>query len=550
MSDPTRKSTQWIVIALIIMHAAFLYSMADWLWSREHYQFFPLILIGSATLAWFRLQAAKWDHTPQLTIRVGLFGTISVMLFVAASLMNSNWIGVLAAIGSLWTAVWYFGGKPIARKLRGPVFFLLLAVPLPLNLDLELIIRLQKIATASASNLLDVQGIWHTISGVAISTGKKNFMVEEACSGVHSLFSCLAAIAFYCVFQRYGFIRTTLMIVQSIGWVILANVGRVFLIVYAFSKWNMALDVGWKHELVGVCTYAFALLFSLSTAQLFEFLVPVYRGPIADGPRGTAESGTAKVAESVTGVRRQIDAFLDRPQLAERTSLKLVAAVLCVIFLPASALSYARLIPQSKTINASNFTESVPDLINDDLLPQQVGLWSLQDVSRIQRDPNDPLGTNSVIWTYKGEGLVAQFSVDGYYSSWHDLAYCYTATDWKLNDARNILLSENNKHSTVLNLYRSAGEYGQSWFSCIDSAGQSVKPRDPSGTTWRVLLNRIRKDGLIADQPQPVTPPVFQLQLMASNPSAFLPHETEQLRKLFVTLSNQASQAMMGAKNP
>ena len=235
----------------------------------------------------------------------------------------------------------------------------------------------------------------------------------------------MAAVAFYCVFQRYGVIRTLLTLAQAIGWVILANVGRVFLIVYAFSKWDVALDIGWKHDLVGVATYAFALLFSLSTAQLTEFLIPLYWGPLDDGPRGIAESGTAKVAVSVTGIRRQFDAFMNQPRMTQPASLRLIVVILCVFFLPMAAVSYARLIPQASTATPSHFTQSVPDMLSDDALPQQVGLWSLQNVRRVERDPNDPLGTNSIIWTYQGEGLEAQFSVDGYYSSWHDLAYCY-----------------------------------------------------------------------------------------------------------------------------
>ena len=69
-------------------------------------------------------------------------------------------------------------------------------------------------------------------------------MVEEACSGIHSLFSCLCAVIFVCVIRKSGFLRIVINAVQTTGWVIAANAVRVFLVIYAFSEWDLPLDKG------------------------------------------------------------------------------------------------------------------------------------------------------------------------------------------------------------------------------------------------------------------------------------------------------------------
>ncbi|MCR9200669.1 MAG: exosortase U [Planctomycetaceae bacterium] len=536
MSTDVQKRPQWIVAAVVAAHAAFLISMAIWLWSREHYQFFPLVLMGSGLLAWLRLADTKWNHAPVLTVRVVGLGMLSVAVFAVAVWFNSNWIGSIGAIISLWTAIRYVGGPAIARRLRGPVAFLFLAIPLPLNLDLTLVIELQKLATRLASNMLDDRRIWHTVSGVAITTLDRNFMVEEACSGVHSLFSCVTAVAFFCVFQRYGLFRSLLVLLFSMGWVVLANVFRVFLVVYANAAWQQNLDTGWRHDLLGIGTYVGALICSLSTAQLLEFFVPVVWGKLSDSPTGKGKPGDQYYGgENDPTVRQKIRQFLDRPRLDEAGSGRIVNGTLALCMLPLCVLSLYQLLPSASAgTGGAAFQTSVLESVTESSTPAKYGQWKRTAVDKVERSADDPLGTNSVVYTYEGNGMLAQFSVDGYYGEWHDLAYCYTALDWKLNEARNVTLDGN--HGTVLDLYKESGENAVSWFSCFDGQHTSVEPPDPSGSTLRTLLNRFRQE----QSSQSITPPVYQCQLMVASEGELLPHELDQAKELFVELTRAA----------
>jgi hypothetical protein len=79
-----------------------------------------------------------------------LLGSVSILLFAGAAILHSNLLGSLTILSSLWTLVWFFGGQRVADLLRGPVFLLLLIVPLPWNALVEM---LQKKCESQRRNL-------------------------------------------------------------------------------------------------------------------------------------------------------------------------------------------------------------------------------------------------------------------------------------------------------------------------------------------------------------------------------------------------------------
>ena len=545
----TDRSQIIIPVATLLLHAVFLGGLGFWLWSRQHYQFFPLVLVASSVLAWFRLQAAEWNASPKVSLRIAGLGFVATLCFVVAGVFESNWFGAIAAIFSCWALIWLYGGANIADRLRGPVFLLFLGIPLPLNFDLKLIIRLQKIASLQASRFLDLYYVRHSISGVAISTEDRSFMVEEACSGIHSLFSCLCVIVFLSVVQRYGLIRILMNVAQSVLWVVVANALRVFLVVYAHSVWTIALDSGWRHEALGFLTYAIALLMAISTDRLMQFIVPLAGSETMkkDNIYETSKSPLAQLLTFVDDKRVWLNKFLDRPRLSESMSLRVIVGVLVLLFVPFSAVSYGRVAsrwfaaPVVATVDAPvSLGDMATLLAKTGTMPAVVDDWALMNSERVDRSPDDPLGMTSLIHTFRGHGLEVSFSVDGYYSGWHDLAYCYTALDWKLKDQANSRDEATNYFSTSLSLYADDGQHLLNYFSCFDSQLVPVRPGDPSIGTIKTFENLLERMGLKqgnTEKDPPIVVPVFQLHLMCVSPQELLDHEKESVRLLFDRLS-------------
>lgn len=547
-ANATPIRTAWIsTITVILLHSVVLAGMGQWLWGREHYQFFPIVLLGSGALAWYRLQEAAWPTSPILSIRVILYASLSAIIFAVGALAGSNWLGTLSFVGLLWSAIWFFGGKGIAARLRGPVFLLLIAVPLPLNLDLALIIELQKIASTCASQLLDMRHVTHAISGVAIRTVDRDFMVEEACSGIHSLFSCVTVMIFWATCFRYGPLRFVLTVLQTIGWVLVGNILRVFLIIFAHARWDMDLETGTAHEVLGICTYLGALLMALSTDRLFQFIVPSHIH-LFDKTDVVGGYGSGYVQDSATSLFKKLNRILDRNRVASRHGL-LALIVVGALYVPFCGIGLASALrAKPSTYTPGEFSASLDSFVSEDMLPKRVGQWSLTDVKRVDRPMDDLLGANSVIWTYQGNGMEAQFSMDGLYREWHDLSFCYSALGWNMSDVQNIAVNEDDKNTTRLEMYRGTNENAISLFRCIDSNFDSVKPAPTRGSTVRNLLLRLKSGSLISDSSNSYEPPVIQFQLMISTDRELLEYERNLLRSLFADLGDHALTRLKGAK--
>ncbi|APZ95918.1 exosortase/archaeosortase family protein [Fuerstiella marisgermanici] len=309
--------------AVILLHSAFLAEVAKRLYSREHYQFFPMVLIAVGMIIWFRLKDYEGEIFGRISIRVFSYTVLATGIFAASTYLNSHWLGTVAALMAGWTLVWFIGGSPLASELRAPVSLLLLIMPLPSDYDRQLIMALQRNATEFASQMLDLSSIKHLPSGVTIQGTQKSFLVEEACSGIHSLFSCLCVVGVVCVIFRYGFLRAIVVLAQTIFWVLVANTLRVFLIVYCFTRWGWELDQGTAHEVLGIATYVVALGLTFSAHHLLLFVIPTKSSTSVNSP--------------ANGLKSKVDKFsrtLNEPRLSESASYGAAFALMAFVYAP------------------------------------------------------------------------------------------------------------------------------------------------------------------------------------------------------------------------
>ena len=112
------KHLKLTLAVLLATHGWFLFRLGSWLWSREHYQFFPLVIIASVIMAYVRWPECSWKEPRTLSIRIAILSSLSTLLLLTAVLKNSQLLGALSFLTSLWTAVWFFGGKKREKSNR------------------------------------------------------------------------------------------------------------------------------------------------------------------------------------------------------------------------------------------------------------------------------------------------------------------------------------------------------------------------------------------------------------------------------------------------
>ena len=178
------------VILLAVFFVAYLpllTRLGRWLWNRDHYSFFPLALVAVAALIWAAFESPG-KQAASVWIRRPLFGLAFASL-MAATLLVSPWLAGFSAMFLLAGSIYAVGGPIVAMKALPAWLLLWIVVPIPLSYDRELIVGMQRLATRLSSGILDLMGYYHMVDGVVLTLPANVYQVEEACSGIHSLFS-------------------------------------------------------------------------------------------------------------------------------------------------------------------------------------------------------------------------------------------------------------------------------------------------------------------------------------------------------------------------
>ncbi len=529
-----------ILLALgALAHLPFVIPQMKWMWDSEHYGFFPFAIAAFCWLVWERLKGVEVKLGSYFTKRTTCLLIFNVLLLSVATLASSYWIGWVSFLVFLWTAAHILLPPDLARRIRQPFLVLLLIVPLPLGLDTSLVIQMQKLATRQGSLMLDYMGVKHAVEGVTVQLPGHTFMIDEACSGIHSLFSAVTAMLVFAVFCRYAAWRTLFTVAQATLWVLIVNAMRVFVVVYTTWKWrDLGLESGWRHQALGFVCYVVILMLAFSTDQFLRYLVRVRTDESEELSRRTTW-------------RSRIAAWFDKP-FTEGLSR---AAGMCFagVFLLVGGVAVAQSLKSVQDVPADIFAEGLAFQFTEADMPAEMNGWQRVGFKAENRDKGDILGTNSMVWTYQRNGFIAQFSIDGTYPEFHDLNYCYTATGWKLRQSDNIPIGSpigetENAVATELQLYKEGSEQAYVLFTCIDSVGQVVEPPAPAETILRRFLNRLQSGQLLADNEDDFVAPVIQFQAITSSQTELLDHEREELRKLFAELRTIASQRIQELK--
>ena len=412
------------------------------LWRSEHYDFFPLVLLGAGYLAWDRLRSDAGGGVPAGRVRGWVAALLWIPPLVLAALAipaRSNWLGGVAAMFVFPAAAYAWGGRPLCRRLAPVWLFLWLTVPPPLDWDLRFVLALQHAATGWAGGVLDLFGYRHMVRGVTLEFPGRAFLVEEACSGIHSLFAALCSVGFYLAWARRGAARSAVLLAAAVFWVTVLNVARVLAITtlslsagaddwgftLAGRDWNLSIVDGPVHEALGFLIFAAALGLTVSTDALTLFLVPrpgadadryPRATPAADDPRPPAVAEDGPAAKAGVPWRWAVPAaafgLLAAAQLAQPDPVRIGSLT---------------------AVNAAGL-KRVPE----SAAPERFGDWRRVRFAVRERDANALAGQFSRIWWYTDGRRTAALSIDGPFDHWHDLSMCYSGLGWHCADVDDV----------------------------------------------------------------------------------------------------------------
>jgi exosortase len=479
----TSRASQTMSLALVALiaaaHLPLLLLQGQRLWDDPNYQFFPLILAGAGYLAWRDTRDLGRLEPGKRSLSQALIG-VSWLLLAFAGLIIAPWLGAVVALIAVLAVAYAWGGSRLVLGLL-PAWALLWVI-MPLQFEESLTLSLQAIASRWSSAVLDVIGVLHLPSGLVIEVPGQRLFVEEACSGIHSLFTVLAGTLFFIFLTHCSVVRALVLLAAAVVWVLLGNTTRIVTVAWALANHGIDLTSGWPHELLGQVVLLTALILIVSTDAIYSVIASICRQQwaliVAAWNRDRRDAKVNEAAGPVTVVEETgppEPTRLPEPARAGVGSWPVamayggLALALAVWIWPCLKESFV-----SRGVLVSKLQSS----LTADSLPARSGSLERVEFKTESRGQGNGLGEFSRTWQYRMGPHPVSASVDFPFVGWHELTICYRGQGWKL-DKRRVRRHEN---TTFIEdtFTRASGEQALLMFRLFDAEGNPVDvPDDP-----------------------------------------------------------------------
>lgn len=380
------------------------------MWNQPHLQFFPL--------AWGAFAYLTYQRAGELTFCEGRLRwaaglgmlVISFMAGCVSVYISSFWFGYVSALTLItsWTLIRF--GHSSTASLLATSSMLFITVRIPSGYDTDLIHYLQYQSSRLLSAALDGMGIVNVPAGNVFEILSKKLFVDEACSGVDSLYALLACSLFIFLLYRAKWIVAVLALPLVFVWASCGNFIRLLIIVLGLEWFQVDLSTGIGHSIIGLVAFVISfgcdLAFITAATAFFE------------SPR---RSKKPKAIEKVKPI-------IQNAPMTFAGAVAFVALTFCGF----GAIGFSAL----RTRSLQSFPEIpkplVEQVFNQGQLPEQIGPWKMRSFQIVEREANNTMGHYSAVWLYVKEDTMLTVSADFPFRGFHRLDFCYTSAGWSI----------------------------------------------------------------------------------------------------------------------
>ncbi len=555
----------WVLALPVLAASPLLLVQWQHLMNRPERQFFPL-LVAIGLYFPIRAMLDQEEHRPITRRRMWAILVVLALSFVTFGVgvwLFSPWMGHAAVLGFL--AAWGLGRFPELPWTRPISWVALLGVtlPLPLGRDEQLIAWLQNGGATACGNALDALNVPHIRTANIIEIKGQQLFVEEACSGIGSLYALLAAAALLLVINRRSLLCCLLVILSVPIWAFLGNLLRLMIIALAQEYYQRDLSHGVDHELLGVLTFSFAAISLWMTDWLLAgFLRPLppsapefnfafrtinallcwpEKDPMALIEDEDEHESSAEREYRLAIKKRSLElreARIVRLELWQQWSFRCMVKSLGLCMLVLGGLVAVVVFhdepPRPFGFGLTEFSEvQLSRLPGKEALPEKLGSWQLVNYGREERSIASDLGAHSFIWDYRNNGQRLLFSLDFPFRGFHPLEVCYHNTGWTINE---LVAVEDEKSNGVVWEYREASmsnQFSSHGFLCYSLMTERCEPFGGENV-WdsdSVLMERLLRP---IGAPKVFTPICYQIQMFCETGRQLTDSEKDDVKQLFL----------------
>jgi len=169
------------------------------------------------------------------------------LVWLAAALADIQVVQAVILLPLIISVIWAVAGGDVMRQLLFPVLFIAFALPL----WSPLLPVLREVTAAGAFFLTRLSGITAHLQDYEVQLSSGQLSIETACSGLNYFMAALTLGVLYAYLNYRDFRSRLLVVVMTAGAAVLANILRVFVIIYLADITDMQHPLVQDHLMLG-----------------------------------------------------------------------------------------------------------------------------------------------------------------------------------------------------------------------------------------------------------------------------------------------------------
>ncbi len=262
-------ATLTLATLVLIMYAPVLGSLARQWWNDPNYGHGFFVPVFAGYVLWSGRD--RWRALPSRPRNFGL-----VIMLIAVGLRVLGMLGAelfttrLSLVILICGIVLFLAGGKVLRSIAFPIGYLLFMIPIPAIVYYQLTIPLQMWASRLGATGLVALGIHTVREGNLLILPNCTLNVVEACSGIRSLLSLLAAVVAYGYLAEPNTWKRSVLAVASIPIAIATNGLRLIATGVLSYFFGPGVDSGVVHLALGLGFFVLAFLSILLIHKLLR----------------------------------------------------------------------------------------------------------------------------------------------------------------------------------------------------------------------------------------------------------------------------------------
>ncbi|MEW6353095.1 MAG: exosortase B [Pseudomonadota bacterium] len=249
-----------VALGLAALYAPTYFKLATGAWQKPEYAHGFIILVVALGLLWKKRRALLLADDAQRTTLGALLLGPGLLMYVLGRSQDILLLEVGSQLAVFSGVILLLKGAKTLRELLFPVMFLVFLVPLPSFIIDYFTGPLKHYISLWAEQLLYWFGYPVARSGVTLSIGPYQLLVDDACSGIYSLFALSALGALFIHLRgRMSTWHNAALLIGILPIALLANTLRVIALVLVTYHLGDEAGQGFLHDLAGLVEFSITL---------------------------------------------------------------------------------------------------------------------------------------------------------------------------------------------------------------------------------------------------------------------------------------------------